>query len=194
MLIWILITQQGWCAGGLCKSSQLLPSYWVVLMECVINCYCSFICTNQWICKWVPPSDNLTTDTRQRKQSFLLNSKRKSISFFLLAALPRLTCSSLSRLHCPSLYAWLRREMLIQWTIIKPSLVGGRFGVFLFVCLKKQTDFLSLLGRRGEELLDAKKSVFHFHQRPLNLVAIGFLLRPCFSTQERKISTCLTCV
>lgn len=122
-----------WGVGGrLCKSAQLLPSYWVVLMECVINCYCSFICTNQWICKWVPPSDNLTTDMRQWRQSFLLNSKRNSISFFLLSALPRLTCSGLPGLHHPPLYVWLLREMFIQWTIIKPSLVCLFFRWFYF--------------------------------------------------------------
>lgn len=156
---------------GLCKAAQFLPSNWVVLMECAINCYCSFICTNQWICKWVPPSDNLTIDMRQQRQSFLLNSKRNFISFFILSALPRFACSGLLRLHHLSLHAWLLRDIM-QWTIftlflvLRLGFVHWLWLVFPFVwfslffeyfhCffLKKPKDFLSLLRRREEEMLD----------------------------------------
>lgn len=79
MIMRFLIIPLGW--GRQCKSAQFLPSHRVVLTECVINCYCSFICTNQWICNWVPPGDSLTTDRRQRKKSFHANKKISSSGF-----------------------------------------------------------------------------------------------------------------
>lgn len=66
MIMSFLITPLGW--DRQCKSAQFLPSHRVVLTKCVINCYCSFICTNQWMCNWVPPSDSLTTDRRQKRK------------------------------------------------------------------------------------------------------------------------------
>lgn len=156
---------------GLCKAAQFLPSNWVVLMECAINCYCSFICTNQWICKWVPPSDNLTIDMRQQRQSFLLNSKRKFISFFILSALPRFACSvfldCITFHYVPGCSGTLCSELYshFYWFCVWVLFIGcgwffrfAWFSLFFeyFHCffLKKPKDFLSLLRRREEEMLD----------------------------------------